>query len=500
MSYKTTVVVVGGGIAGISCIEALFQDYNKIDPQYDRIVLVSESRLVKRITNYELTGRQLEKFEVREDDIDELRSNAPQGLKLDSIVGTVQKVDATKKIVIIVEFDSKTGDRVETNPEFELSYDILCLCTGSKPRKFEMDLNQGNCITDRVIVIRDTTSVIDLKEKLSDCRRLVIVGNGGISLELVNKISDCEKVWIIRDESIGYTFFDSGAAKFLLDTLKRQGQNVVNNSRKISYAATPGFSSARHGAALGPDWCQNLDLHGKNLTDSKLDIIYKDEVASISHVISNNDFPLLVKTKQGTEIYCDLVVLAIGVTPNMLEVIGETLETSVTDCGILIDEQMRTSVRGIYAAGDVVSCDRWPANELWFQMRLWSQARQMGFYAGRCIAAHIYKQDPSIYFNFECFTHCTSFFGYQLVLLGRYNCQSTGDDKFEKYEVIARVDPGKDYVKLLIKDNGKIIGAVLVGDSGLEETIENLIHDQIDVSAYKDQLLDNTVDIEDYFD
>ena len=44
------------------------------------------------------------------------------------------------------------------------------------------------------------------------------------------------------------------------------------------------------------------------------------------------------------------------------------------------------------------------------------------------------------------------------------------------------------------------MGAVLIGDTGLEETFENLILNAIDVSCIGLQLLDPEVDIEDYFD
>ena len=43
-------------------------------------------------------------------------------------------------------------------------------------------------------------------------------------------------------------------------------------------------------------------------------------------------------------------------------------------------------------------------------------------------------------------------------------------------------------------------GALLIGDTDLEETFENLILNQLDLSAYGEDLLDPNIDIEDYFD
>ena len=46
--------------------------------------------------------------------------------------------------------------------------------------------------------------------------------------------------------------------------------------------------------------------------------------------------------------------------------------------------------------------------------------------------------------------------------------------------------------------NGRLVGAVLVGETDLEETFENLILNQLDLSRYGDELLYQ--DIEDFFD
>lgn len=47
---------------------------------------------------------------------------------------------------------------------------------------------------------------------------------------------------------------------------------------------------------------------------------------------------------------------------------------------------------------------------------------------------------------------------------------------------------------------GRMVGAVLIGDTDLEETFENLILNQMDLSRYGEELLNPDIDIEDYFD
>lgn len=57
---------------------------------------------------------------------------------------------------------------------------------------------------------------------------------------------------------------------------------------------------------------------------------------------------------------------------------------------------------------------------------------------------------------------------------------------------------GLEYVKVVLRD-GRMEGAILKGKTDLEETFENLILKQTDLTPFKDHLLDPNVDIEDFF-
>jgi NAD(P)H-nitrite reductase large subunit len=54
-------------------------------------------------------------------------------------------------------------------------------------------------------------------------------------------------------------------------------------------------------------------------------------------------------------------------------------------------------------------------------------------------------------------------------------------------------------VKVVVFDN-RVVGAMLVGDTDLEETFENLILNQIDVRDMKEKLLSPDLDLEGFFD
>ena len=62
-----------------------------------------------------------------------------------------------------------------------------------------------------------------------------------------------------------------------------------------------------------------------------------------------------------------------------------------------------------------------------------------------------------------------------------------------------RVTPGIEYIKVVMR-SGKVVGALLIGETDLEETFENLILNRIDVSHLGGQLLNPDHDLEDYFD
>ena len=156
-------------------------------------------------------------------------------------------------------------------------------------------------------------------------------------------------------------------------------------------------------------------------------------------------------------------------------------------------------------------------------MRLWSQAKISGTYVARVMAG---ESDADAFgFNFELFTHTTRFFGNKVILLGLYNGQKFESEKESELVSYARAiyddeknendekntnsnsvfqtgQPDRDastFVRILLR-RGKMIGAVLLGDTDLEETFENLILDEIDVSRFGASLLDPEIDIEDYFD
>mmetsp|Transcript_45434 Transcript_45434/g.144506 ORF Transcript_45434/g.144506 Transcript_45434/m.144506 type:complete len:237 (+) Transcript_45434:3-713(+) len=211
-------------------------------------------------------------------------------------------------------------------------------------------------------------------------------------------------------------------------------------------------------------------------------------------------WPVYAQLSDGEVVGADLVVSAAGVEPNS-EWLGGALDLA-EDGGVLVDAELLSSAPHVHAAGDVCTLPHARERPQWFQMRLWTQGRVMGMYAAHCMCG--VADELALGFNFELFTHVTKFLGLKVVLLGLYNGQHLEEEAEEDVVTYVRSTGGGEgraatFVRVLLA-RGRMQGAVLIGETGLEETFENLILNGIDLSVYGPELLDPEIDLEDYFD
>lgn len=465
---SATFVVIGGGIAGVSCSQSL----SFLCPS-ETIILITASPMVKTVTNIVPLSKMLVKFDVVEKGTEEFSASYPL-------------LHILEDIVVSVSSDTQS---VFTKTGLVIKYKMLCVCTGGYPKLIDS--------SPYTIGIRDTASVKEFESKIQNARRLVIVGNGGIATEIVHEIEGVEIIWVIKDKHISATFIDPGAAEFFQsqahksEAKKEKPQTTI---KRLKYTVSEKCDENKLGAALGPDWHMNCRLSVGERKNTKVTMEYKCEVKNISSPERTNEWPVYVELTNGKIYGCDLIISATGVTPSIPQIHGANPVEMAEDGGIKVDWKMQTSVPGIFAAGDVCSAS-WDQAHHWFQMRLWTQARQMGMYAAKCMAASLAKDDVLQDFCFELFSHVTNFFGFKVVLLGLFNGQKLND----QYEILLRVTKGVEYVKLILKD-GKMEGAVLIGETDLEEMCENLILNQLDLTPFGEDLLNPNIDIEDYFD
>ncbi len=81
------------------------------------------------------------------------------------------------------------------------------------------------------------------------------------------EVRGCEVVWVIKDKSIGHTFFDGGAATFFLPHLSESSSpDKVRVHKRTKYTVCGGSKGEKGecGSALGPDWSVELSLTGRD--------------------------------------------------------------------------------------------------------------------------------------------------------------------------------------------------------------------------------------------
>lgn len=462
---EASFVIVGGGIAGVTCASTL----GFLQPE-ERIILVSESALIKMATNVRAITKTLITF-----DVEEKTSN--------SISDIYPNIAVVHDSLIEVDDEAFT---IKTASGMLIKYKYLCLCMGAKPKLIPQAESNPY-----VFGIRDTDSVECFIEKLKNSRKIAIVGNGGIASELVHKIKNIEVAWIIKDKHITATFVDPGASEFLQSAISAAEVNSSMPVKRMRYSEDQNVKS---GAALGPDWYTKFEITGasNSILPKTVSIYYESEVANLK-IDETSEYPVEISLANGDKLHCDLVVSATGVQPRSNFISKNNFDLSA-DGGIKVDAFMKSSLPNIYAAGDLCTAN-WHLAKHWFQMKLWTQAHQMGAYAAKSMSGAFNNEEVLQDFCFEIFAHSTRLFGYKVILLGLFNGQKLGRD----YEILLRMTKGMEYVKFVLQNN-RLQGAVLIGDTDLEEMCENLILNQLDLSPYGDDILNPDIDIEDYFD
>ncbi|MES9995215.1 FAD-dependent oxidoreductase [Desulfovibrio aminophilus] len=156
-----------------------------------------------------------------------------------------------------------------------------------------------------------------------------------------------------------------------------------------------------------------------------------------------------VLTTDGMFVPCEAVIVAIGVVPNSALAKAAGIKT---DRGVLVDDQLQTGTKGVYAAGDVAQA-RDMITEDNRVVPIWPNAYNQGYYAGRNMAGAGEKYEGGLAMN------SISFYGLPTVSVGQVN-----PPKPEEYEIAIHLDEKRQtYRKLVFKDD-RLVGYVLVGE------------------------------------
>ena len=323
-NLQCTFLIVGGGIAGVSCAETInFLASN------EPIIILTESSLIKSVTNLVQLGKFIQKFDVKEIEFQELGNSQVQ-----VVFDQLKVIESKNKIVHTVN-----GKLI--------NYKFLCICTGARPKLINSD------VAELILGIRDTESVKQFQKRIKSGEKFVLVGNGGIASEIAYEISNIEIDWVIKDQHISSTFIDAGASKFFESKLHNKDSTKYEHTvvKRLRYMEEKAEISQQKGAALGPDWHRLINMSANS--KDNINIHYGSEIRSVTRN-KDGDHPLNVELTDGKRIESDFIVSATGVHPHLDFECDDELKLGPGG-GIIVDELMRSSIDSIYAAGDV--CD-----------------------------------------------------------------------------------------------------------------------------------------------
>jgi NADPH-dependent 2,4-dienoyl-CoA reductase/sulfur reductase-like enzyme len=285
-----------------------------------------------------------------------------------------------------------------------LGYSRLLLATGARARSI-------NCSGAHLVGVTTLRTVADYQKViayLSQVRRVVVVGSGTLALET------CE-------------------------TLRHRGYAVTHLLRRRRL------------------WSEVLDATASDLVLQQevrdgVDVRYEQEIAEIyekeGHVSG-------IITTDGTHIPCELVLLCIGIEPQM-----EVAKSAGIACGVgvKVNAAMQTSAPDIYAAGDLIETTD-PITGRSRVIGQWYPAIQQA----RAVAYSMLDLlDTNQHYHFGNFYNATFLYGLPFASVGLSTLPAQSMASGQYQEIIAEPQP-RTYQKVILKQ-GVPLGMLALGD------------------------------------
>jgi 3-phenylpropionate/trans-cinnamate dioxygenase ferredoxin reductase subunit len=183
-----------------------------------------------------------------------------------------------------------------------------------------------------------------------------------------------------------------------------------------------------------------------------------------------------VVTKSGLAIECDAVVVGAGVRPDAMLAQRAGLEV---DDGIVCDSKLRTSVEGIYAAGDCCSYESVIHGQR-LRVEHWDVAMQQGAHAARNMLGENADYEVVPYF----FSDLADWASLEYV-----------GPAYEWDEEVWRGDREAGEFSVWYLKDGRVAGALSVERSEDLAEARRMLADGVDVSAAKERIADPAADL-----
>jgi NAD(P)H-nitrite reductase large subunit len=179
-----------------------------------------------------------------------------------------------------------------------------------------------------------------------------------------------------------------------------------------------------------------------------------------------------VALDNGDMVPCDLVLVAIGVSPRLELALDAKLQVNR---GIVVDRHMTTNHQDIYACGDVAEAYDFVYGENRLTP-IWPNA-----YIGGRVAGFNMAGAPAEYLGGTAM-NSLNYFGIDIAAAGMPTAPNE-----DGYEVVSKKE-GNTYQKVILKDN-LIVGMISVGNIEKSGIIFGLMRDRVNVESFKQSLL-----------
>jgi len=308
------------------------------------------------------------------------------------------------------------GNRFVTTDAGPLHYDKLLLATGATPRR----LRVPGADVDGVFSLRTLQDSQRIRAAAGSAERAVVVGGGFIGMEVAASL---------RQLGLEVTLIHMGRGLFDL-------------------LGSPELSE------------QLLGLY----RDHGVDVLLEEEVAGFG----GTDRLEYVEAKSGLCVAADMVVVGVGVVPNVAFLDGSGL---ALDNGVIVNQRFETNAPAVYAAGDVANFFD-PLFGRRRRIEHWSNANYQGTEVGKILAGQGNGYDTVSSFFSEVF-------GVTLKVFGDVS-------RFDELTTDGTLESG---MLASYGDGGRLVGALTVGQSEEIETLaRELIADRAPTRALHDDL------------
>jgi nitrite reductase (NADH) large subunit len=228
---------------------------------------------------------------------------------------------------------------------------------------------------------------------------------------------------------------------------------------------------------------RQLDEEGAQVLQGRLEAMgLRFLINAQTEAILGNERVTGVQLKDGHVVEGEMVLISTGIR-SRLELAREA--GLKVNRGLVVDGQLRTSAADVYAAGDVAEFEGVVYGIIPAAIEQ-AQTAAANMVADPSTGS---GQGGSAVYSGTVPATMLKIVGIDLTCLG--DATASGDECV----VLRQVDPATGVYRRLALRDGKIVGAILLGDTRNVQPLKKLIATGRDVSAYSEQLLDEDLDL-----